>query len=338
MKLITCASYYGTGSSAVTDLMSEMDNVTCKGDYEIRFIHDPYGIADLEYNIVENLNRHNSSNAIKKFIYEVDMLSGIGPWKRYEKYFQGKFKELSYEYIDNLIEFKYRGKWHFDIVEKGKFYYVLNRSYSAFCRKIFWLLRIKNERGFNLLPKNELAYCVCPGEEKFLEETKKYIDKIFEVFNTEKKEYVMVDQLVPSSNLPRYIRYFNNIKVFVVDRDPRDIYTLERMYWKGSIIPHDVNDFCEWFKWTRSMNDKEKLKNSDNVYFLQFEDLVLDYDNQISNIFNFLGNERKHHVSAKKYFDPAVSKNNTQVWKKHPEIHEQIETIEKQLKDYCYEF
>ena len=55
MKIITCAGYYGTGSSAVTDILGEFDNIHFMGDYEFRFIQDPGGIADLEYNIVVSI-------------------------------------------------------------------------------------------------------------------------------------------------------------------------------------------------------------------------------------------------------------------------------------------
>ena len=39
---------YGTGSSAVTDFIKEFEDIDCKSDYEIRFIHDPDGISDFE--------------------------------------------------------------------------------------------------------------------------------------------------------------------------------------------------------------------------------------------------------------------------------------------------
>ena len=46
MKVITCASYYGCGSSAVTDLISEYEGVKSLTNYEFRFIHDIDGISD----------------------------------------------------------------------------------------------------------------------------------------------------------------------------------------------------------------------------------------------------------------------------------------------------
>ena len=68
MRVITCASYYGTGSSAVTDLFSEFDCIDSLGNYEYRFLQEPDGIADLEYNLIENRHRHNSSDAIKRYL------------------------------------------------------------------------------------------------------------------------------------------------------------------------------------------------------------------------------------------------------------------------------
>ena len=132
MEVITVTGFYGTGSSAITDLLSDCDNVDCKGDYEIRILHDPYGISDLEYNLIENPNRHNTSNAIKKFKWNVDFLSGKWWNKRYEKYFDGKFKKYSYEYIENISEFIYNGKWHWDIVERGYTFWLINRCYNKF--------------------------------------------------------------------------------------------------------------------------------------------------------------------------------------------------------------
>ena len=64
--ILTVTGCYSTGSSAVTDLVKECRDVYCKDDYEVRFAYDPDGIADLEYHLVENPNRHNTSHAIKK--------------------------------------------------------------------------------------------------------------------------------------------------------------------------------------------------------------------------------------------------------------------------------
>ena len=60
MKIITCASYYGSGSSALTDLVAEYENVKDLTNYEFRFLYDIDGVSDLEYHLVENHDRHNA--------------------------------------------------------------------------------------------------------------------------------------------------------------------------------------------------------------------------------------------------------------------------------------
>ena len=74
MKIVTCASYYGTGSSAITDLLSEYDCCKSLYEYEFRFVQDPEGISDLEFNLVENHHRHNSGHALKRYRNKVDFL------------------------------------------------------------------------------------------------------------------------------------------------------------------------------------------------------------------------------------------------------------------------
>ena len=100
-KIITCASYHGSGSSAISDLLKEFNNCHSCGDYEFRFIQDPYGISDLEFHLVENNHRLNSGYFLKKFKKKIDFLSGNRFFRRYEKYFNNKFKIYSYLYINN---------------------------------------------------------------------------------------------------------------------------------------------------------------------------------------------------------------------------------------------
>lgn len=106
--IYTVTGFYGTGSSAVTDVIKECKNVTCYEDYEIRFLHDPDGISDLEYNLVENPNRHNSSHAIKRFINAMDMLDHVYFIKRYSKHVGNDFKKYTDEFVKDITIMKYR--------------------------------------------------------------------------------------------------------------------------------------------------------------------------------------------------------------------------------------
>lgn len=243
MRFITCASYYGSGSSVITDFVSEFSEVYSYGDFEFRFIQDPDGISDLEYNLVENFNRHNSGYALKKYKKLVDFQNGNIFLKRYREKLGSSWKKYSYEYINKLTDFTYNGWWNYDTMDKGTLFYIRKRALNKVLKATIW--HNQPERTLNTM-RNEITYCSHPSEAKFVALTKEYIENLFSSVANEEK-YLMVDQLVPPTNLERYIKYFNDIKIVIVDRDPRDIFVLEKYFWKDGIIPTDVETFCKWY-------------------------------------------------------------------------------------------
>jgi len=316
MRFITCASYFGTGSSAITDFVSEFDDVCSMTDYEFRFLQDPQGVSDLEFCLVQNHNRHNSGHSLKMYKKMVDYWSGGLFSKRYDRFFHGMFKQLSYKYIDQLTDFSYKGYWYYDVIEKGRLYSFCVRAINKMLQKTIW--RKQGLRNINELPC-ERTLCSNPNEAEFLSITKNYILDLFTSVNYDNKSSIMVDQLVPPSNVDRYLRYFDDIKVFVVDRDPRDLYVLAKYVWKIKMIPtEDSLLFSQWYKYTRKHRDYETY-NREKVLLIQFEDLVYMYNKTSEAIMDFLGFTEKRHVEKFKYFNPSISIFNTQVWKKYPE-------------------
>lgn len=333
MRFISCASYYGSGSSAITDFVSEFEGVCSFTNEEFRFIQDPDGISDLEFSLVENFNRHNSGHSLKRYKKLVDFNSGNIFGGKYEKFFHGKWKEISYEYINSLTDFSYNGSWQYDLYDKGKFFYFRKRIPNKIMRLTVW--RNKPERTLNMM-KNEITYCSHPSEEKFLKETKKYIEKLFSSA-CGNKDVVMVDQIVPPTNLKRYLRYFNDIKVAVVDRDPRDIFVLEKYVWKDGVIPMDVKTYCKWFRYTREHRKEDNL-NTNNIQFIQFEDMIYKYEETSSKIMEWLELKPEDWKNKKTGFTPEKSINNTQTWRKIDCNLEEIAYIERELADFLYAF
>ena len=333
MRFISCASYYGSGSSAITDFISEFGSVYSFSDEEFRFVQDPDGISDLEYNLVENFNRHNSGHAIKRYKKLVKFYCGNFFGKKYETFFHGNWKKYSDEYINRLTDFTYHGWWQYDLMDRGNFYYFRKRIINKILKKTLW--RKQTERTLNTM-KKEITYCSHPTEEKFLNCTKDYIEGLFGSVcggaNT-----VMVDQIVPPTNLDRYIRYFNDIRVFIVDRDPRDIFILEKYAWKDGIVPTNPEEFCKWFIYTRAHRLTEKF-NQNKVYYIQFEDMIYKYEETTSKIVNWLGLSPSDHIRKKQIFKPDISINNTMTWKKYNCDLSEIKYIEKKLRDYLYDF
>lgn len=339
MKIITCAGYYGTGSSAVTDLLGEFSNVHFLGDYEFRFIQDPGGVADLEYNIVENYHRHNSGHALKRFKKNILFLAGNRFNRIYENTFQGQFKKLSLEYIESLTSFKFKGYWHQDVIDRGYWFWFLERALDNILNRIIVpIIRGRNNIepiSIHLL-RNEITYVPYSDKNNFYEQTRNYTRKLFNLANKNNKDFVMVDQLVPPSNTQKYCRYFDDIVIFSIDRDPRDIFLLEKYVYKGGVVPiDDVTKYCEWYKLTRD-HRKTECDDSRKVMRLYFEDLIYHYDETVKKICEFLNIDPSLHVSPKTKLIPERSIKNTQMWKRYPELSETIKYIEEHLSEYCY--
>lgn len=333
MKVITCASYYASGSSAVTDFISEFDGVKSLTNYEFRFAHDPDGLSELEFNLVENFNRHNSGHALKRYKKLVDYYGNHLFIRRYEPFFQNKWKELSYKYIDCLSDFTYHSVWQYDYYDRGPWFEFWAKLPTRILRKTIW--RNKPEKQLLVL-KNEMAYASRPTEEKFLECTRKYTDALIAAANPEYSPIVMMDQLLPSSNIYRHLRYFNNVYIILVDRDPRDIFLWAKYMANDNIVPHDIDLYCKWFDYTRS-SQHDELNNPERVKLIQFEDMIYKYENTTEKICKWCGLTKSAHVSPKMYFNPEVSIKNTRIWIQHPEYQKEADEIAKRLPKYLYE-
>lgn len=335
MRFITCSSYYGTGSSAVTDFVAEFDNVFDFTNEEFRFIQDPDGISDLEFNLVECFNRHNSGHSLKRYKKLVDFYSGNIFGSKYSGFFGEKWKELSYKYIDDLTDFTFPGWWMYDLYDRGEWFYFRKRIGNKILHKTLW--RNKPETTLNTM-RGEITYCSHPTEERFLEITQRYIYDLFTFVMPSDKEIMMVDQLLPPMNLKRYLRYFNNnIQTIVVDRDPRDIFVLDKYVWKDGIIPNDPETFCKWIEYTRSHRKIENM-DTNQVRFIRFEDLIYKYEETTSALTEWLNLDEKLHSRPKANFIPEVSIKNTQMWKKYPKSINEVRIIEDRLSEYLYDF
>lgn len=345
MKFLTTASYYGTGSSAVTDLLSEYDNVTSlDSSFECRIAHDVFGLSDLEYYLVDNYHRHNSSVAIKQFqrlmgIYGLDKYHKL---ENYPYYLGDVFKDACQEYISILAPYSYQGGCHADIYMKSDMFLFWLKVKERIFHKIYqfspgqendndWLK--KKETPWEIVCKQEITYVSYPRE-FFIEATKKFTRDIFSKVCNQNSQFLLVDQLVPASNTMRYCRYFDDIKVIVVDRDPRDLYYLEKYYWRGNVIPSDPNTFVNWYKATRA-HKKYEQDNPNVVCRIQFEDLVIKYDTIVPMLEKFIGLLPATHTKAKQVFNPAVSINNIGKWRNDKTEFENIKKIENLLSDIC---
>ena len=135
-------------------------------------------------------------------------------------------------------------------------------------------------------------------------------------------------------NAKRGLRYFDNAKCIIVRRDPRDMYTTGESYSKlYSKISHGqkVENFIKRFKMQERNTDKIPHRD---IMFLQYEDLILNYENTIVKILSFLEIDGSKHYLKGKYLKPEESKQYIGIYKNYKN-QEDIKLIEKELAEYC---
>ena len=332
-KIISCASFGSSGSGVVTDYLQEFNNIYNPGDFEFRFLQDYGGVTTLEDCLVHSHHRHNSDTAIKIFIKYITYQCGDIFNKRYNQFFDNKFGEISWQYLNELIDTQWDGYWEEYMVMEPKYQSIL--KYKIWPRLMAFLNGNRKYRSHYLPHKT--MYFSNPSYEYFIECTKRYLTRLFQTIDPEHKyEYLFLDQLLPSDNINRYFNYFDDLHVVVVDRDPRDYYIENVMRWGEGWVPKEIDKFVTFYAGVR-----KKLKDHEdnaNVLRLKFEDTIYKYDKTMKELDSFLNLSEENHINKLKFFNPNRSINNTQLWKKYKISKDIMHKIEDELSEYCYEY
>lgn len=328
MQKVTCISYHATGSGAVDDYLREFEgfNFAASG-VECRFLQDPDGISDLQYNLIDNPNRLNSGYALKRYIRFAK-----NNHRTYENIFGNAWLQETKAYIDSLITERFKGYWHEEILLMPlykRLYYLFRRALNKVAPK-----SLKVPSWKNYFP-NEVFFHVYINKEDFFSKTQQYLNHLCDRNVKDSDRYFMLDQLIPTSNIPRYLQYVDSLKVIIVDRDPRDV-LIQNIIVNDHVLPKDPQVFARVYRDHRLISD-EKYQ-SDMVLRIQFEDLVYKYEETTQKIKAFLDLDESKHINKQKYFNPEISIKNTQMWISHPEYSEVARTIEELIPEYLYEF
>ena len=318
LRFIAVSGYGWSGSGACIDILRGFKGVNGPNN-EFRIIKDPYGLLDLENSLVDNWDFVRHDVAIKDFLKYCKVLGrGAGLFKKegrnFSKILNTDFVRESARYISNILDFKYEG---FSIIHRYKF-----TAYQAFVYKI----KCKFKR-----PIYTNMYFSKPSRDKFIVETRKYLISLFSQYaKNNNLDTILLDQAISVSSIEQSMKYFDNLKVIIVDRDPRDIYV--DMIDGKFLLSYDISksgDVDKYINWHKKTRDNIKNIKSDSILFLRFENLVFDYQNSIDEISKFIGHDRIH-ISQRKYFIPKISANNIGIWKKYGK-QEEINKIKSEL-------
>ncbi len=330
--LVIPTGYMSSGSSAITDLLSEFDCFSSASDnpddntetrpygsQEFIFMHCPYGILDLEKSLLNPISHLSSDEAIKKFREMMEKLYYLKGWwpSYYNEYISPDFMQYVDDYLDELTDYKFRGFWYMDEIPTQK----------PFLKKVE--NRLKGIKYLDNATMN-LAY---PDEEKFVKATKKFIDKILNDL-AKGKENVIIDQLLLPYNEAALNKYFDNTKMIIVERDPRDVFVLNSKIDAVVPFPTEARAYAKFYKRLRELSAKQ---NNKNILYVKFEDLIYKYNDTVKTICKFLNIDESLHTRIKTKCIPEKSIDNTQLFRVYDK-EEDIKIIERELKDYLYDF
>lgn len=340
--IVSSSGYFATGSSAVFDLIREYDcfntGKVLSNNYENVLFYTPGGIFDLEDKLLKGNSIHRSDEAIHTFMSEMERLyqNDFRWFGGYKKLIGNQFMDLCSDYCEELIDFKVDAHWSYHI-KKEVF------SVKRTVKNIFRAIQGKKINGsftnkYCFRVRDRICYSF-PSEEKFYRASSDFINRYFSLLMTDNKNLLVNHAFLPH-NLHRLGNYsLPNIKIIVVDRDPRDVYSYINYGYKNSKtksrIPTNTTDFIAFWKLLRS---KEIKCNNESVLHVRFEDLIYQYEMTVNTIESFLGLDSSLHSFPKKYFNPAVSVRNTQLFRGSFVDKSSIKTIETELKSFLYDF
>lgn len=278
-KIIVPTGYMGSGSSAITDLISEFRD--CQNEfksYEYVLLHCPNGLFDFEDKLLIGNNAIRSDEAIRSFETQMKKLYNKKFWwvGNYQKIISSNFMKITEEYINNIQEFNFPGYWYTHEEVNTKMFFKL------LARKPLKILTGNKVRFNKILKYSDGMRISYVDSNKFYEESHKYIYKIIEEIS-KGKENIILDQFLLPFNLFRVDNYFDDkLRVIVVARDPRDVFITNKYIWQQKQIcvpfPLEVNEFCNFYK---KMRESEKECTSNKVLRINFEDLIYNYDTKI---------------------------------------------------------
>lgn len=331
--MIVGLSGYGyTGSGALVDLLREFPDCEFPAiDFEFCLPYIPHGLEDLELHLVEHPTRFFSSDvAIKEFRRLIVSLDT--PRSYYRRLSGTAFRKLSFDYIESITAVKWKGYSWDDPFFCGQLR--LTWRFRVLSRIIVKYEQLTGKRF--PLPKSDVIYLSVQPED-FLERTREYIRSVLRCLGLSEGGKIVLNQPFNANDPERSMRFFDDPRAIMIDRDPRDIYVFAKRHCgsDASFIPSEnVEDFITYFRLIRKANVEKEDKN---VLRLRYEDLIYRYEETAARIVRFLELDEEH-WQRKKYFDPAVSIRNTQLYLRNPDLAADIRRIEQELPSYIYPF
>lgn len=337
-SVISISGFGWSGSTAVRDFLKEYESIhhvtheSSKRFIEYSLLYDPNGFLDLFDKLVTSWNFLHVDKALKDHITyfkrisaEQGMLNphGLG----LDKLFQVDSQQIHAEFLEEIVSFKYNLSSR------------VNNLYDQPLRNFStrWLNKLYPRSRNN-------SYFSCINEETFSRAIVSLHEKMFA--NLKKDKLFLIEKMIPVNNIELCGKLLPNLKVIIVDRDPRDTFvemvSKRTLFFGGKekITEREVEQFCAWKEKMYVTGGVNELPYGCNVSVgsmqllkLDFEDLVLRFSESQQLLENFLGMNRWNHLNSLKFFDSNKSAKNIGKWKEYHNKHH-IDIIEKSIPAY----
>ncbi len=341
-KKVAVTGFYGTGSSAVLDLLKEYRNAHAIPEIGRPYEHTTFYVSGGLFDLCTLLTHGNaplqSDYVMNNFVDAMHRLND------YNYLWFGSFKALTgdrfMEAVDrfvNAISTHHPGK-NYNHCLRTRF--SPTKACMQFAAKLIYGRKF-SRYGVGYVWDNKPVYYANPTEKELYAAARRFTNDFFELFASENTELDIYDHLIWPQQVDSHKDCFDNdFKIIIVDRDPRDIYISDQFIWSvppmGRGVPHfskNIEEFIE--EWKRTVSPRYTNPNSLRI---QFEDLVYNYESTVERIENFIGLENNAHIKIKGTFLPEKSIENTQVFMLKPEWEEIADTIAKIIPECIYEF
>jgi len=341
--IITSTGYYATGSSAAFNFLKEYSSCTAgklaDRDYENIIMYTPNGVFDLEDKLLVGNSIHRSDEALNSFYKEMKRLNNYDfDWfGNYGTLLGQEFMFSVDKLIEELTTFEVKGHWSYDFLRTR----ISIRGILGDLKKLCCGYTPKHRVGERIVyrNKNTIRYSYV-SPEVFYTHVKDFVNEYFRlIFNNTGKNLILNHFLLPH-NLHRIDKYFDDdLRVIVVERDPRDVFIQEKYgaLLRGNTprIPIEVNDFIDFWRGLRAF---ENPINDRRIVKIYLEDMIYHYEETKKRIEDSCGLQSADHLQCKKIFFPDKSIENTQLFLIEGNWYEEILQIERELQEYLYDF
>lgn len=339
---IAITGYYGTGSSAVIDLLKEYEGVSISAPVETEYEHValyyPGGLMDL-YLVLssEFCSVYNSDMIINRFIQASKNLNDYdyGWIGSYKKHYGNKFELITNEFVNQIS--RKTGRQSAGHMYKVRF--SLIKAILQIGARIL-IKRPITKLGRLYVTDKYPGYYAMPNINHLNRASKQYILDYLNMCSKGSKINVFDHLIWPQQCDLIDVIFPEKFKAIVVRRDPRDVYLLNKYYWHKPPVsvskPYystQVEIFCK--EWEESVKTEFKSQKILSIYF---EDLIYRYEETKSQVESFLGLSKEKHTFPLTKYKPEMSIENTQVFLINEEWKKEIKTIEERLGDYLYHF